>query len=123
MIDADGKDLSKKFSPKIKQLFALILLNSFGGRTGIGSKDLSDCLWPGMNPQNAKNIRGTNIQNLKTLLSSCTGIKLVFQDKLWVLEFADDYFIDYAFVEARLNEPDSMMLKNSPVSFPIFCRS
>ena len=107
VIDADGKDLSKKFSPKIKQLFALILLNSVGGCTGIGSKDLSDCLWPGMNPQNAKNIRGTNIQNLKTLLSSCSGIKLVFQDKLWVLEFADDYFIDYAFVEARLNEPDA----------------
>jgi len=104
VIDADGKDLSRKFSPKIKQLFVLILLNSVGGRTGIGSKDLSDCLWPGMNPQNAKNIRGTNIQNLKALLASCSGMKLIFQDKLWVLEFADDYFIDYAFVEARLNE-------------------
>ena len=104
VIDADGKDLSRKFSPKIKQLFVLILLNSVGGRNGIGSKDLSDCLWPGMNPQNAKNIRGTNIQNLKALLASCSGMKLIFQDKLWVLEFAGDYFIDYAFVEARLNE-------------------
>jgi len=65
---------------------------------------LSDCLWPGMSPQNAKNIRGTNIQNLKALLSSCSGIKLVFRDKLWLLEIADSYFIDYAFVEARLNE-------------------
>jgi hypothetical protein len=96
--------VSKKFSPKIKQLFVLILLHSIGGLKGIGSKDLSDCLWPGMSAQNAKNIRGTNIQNLKALLASCTGIKLVFQDKLWLLEIADPYFIDYAFVESWLNE-------------------
>jgi len=106
VIDADGKDASKKFSPKIKQLFVLILLNSVGGRKGISSKEMSDCLWPGMSPQNAKNIRGTNIQNLKALLAPCPGIKLVFQDKLWLLEFADDYFVDYVFVEACLNTPD-----------------
>lgn len=106
VIDAEGKDASKKFSPKIKQLFVIILLNSVGGRKGIGSKELSDCLWPGMSPQNAKNIRGTNIQNLKALLASCSGIRLVFQDKLWLLEFADDYFIDFSFVEAWLNKPE-----------------
>jgi len=106
VIGTDGKDLSKKFSPKIKQLFVLILLNSICGRKGIGSKELSDCLWPGMSPQNAKNIRGTNIQNLKALLTSCSGIKLVFQDKLWLLEIADQYFIDYDFVETWLNEPE-----------------
>jgi two-component SAPR family response regulator len=98
--------VSKKFSPKIKQLFVLILLHSIGGQKGISSKKLSDCLWPGMSTQNAKNIRGTNIQNLKALLAPCSGIKLVFQDKLWSLEFADDYFVDYAFVEAWLNTPD-----------------
>lgn len=115
VIGTDGKDVSKKFSPKIKQLFMLILFNSIGGRKGIGSKELSDCLWPGMSQQNAKNIRGTNIQNLKALLASCSGMKLVFQEKLWLLEIADQYFIDYAFVEAWLNEPeqaDGDMLAN-----------
>lgn len=106
VIGADRSDVSKKFSPKIKQLFVLILLHSIGGQKGISSKKLSDCLWPGMSPQNAKNIRGTNIQNLKALLASCPGIKLVFQDKLWLLEFANDYFVDYAFVDAWLNTPD-----------------
>jgi len=100
----EGKDISLKFSPKIKQLFVLILLHSVGGRKGISSNKLSDCLWPGVSPQNAKNIRGTNIQNLKALLAPCTGMKLVFQDKLWLLEFADNYFVDYAFAEAKLIE-------------------
>jgi len=100
----EGKDITLKFSPKIKQLFVLILLHSVGGRKGISSNKLSDCLWPGVSPQNAKNIRGTNIQNLKTLLAPCTGMKLVFQDKLWLLEFAENYFVDYAFAEAKLIE-------------------
>ncbi len=107
VIGIEGKDVSKKFSPKIKQLFVLILLNSIGDRKGIGSKELSEHLWPGMSSQNAKNIRGTNIQNLKALLASCSGMKLIFQDKLWFLEFTEQYFIDYAFVEAKLNEPDT----------------
>ena len=40
------------------------------------------------------------------MLASSPGIKLTFQDKLWLLEFAGDYFIDYSFVEAWLNAPD-----------------
>ncbi len=114
VVDSDHRVISKKFSPKIKQLFVLILLHSIGDRKGISSKKLSDCLWPGMNTPNAKNIRGTNIQNLKALLSSCAGIKLVFRDKLWLLEFADGYFIDYAFVEVRLNESDSCDTEKLP---------
>jgi len=114
VIGADGKDASKKFSPKIKQLFVLILLHSIGGQKGISSREMSDCLWPGMSQQNAKNIRGTNIQNLKALLAPCAGIKLVFQDKLWLLEIAEDYLIDYAFVESMLNEPETSGAEKLP---------
>jgi len=99
IVGMDGSDLNKKLSPKLKQLFVLILLHSLGNKKGINSKEMSDVLWPGMSPQNTKNIRGTNIQNLKAVLSMCSGIKLVYQDKLWFFEFADGYFVDYAYVE------------------------
>ena len=104
VINSEGKDISLKFSPKIKQLFVLILLHSVGLEKGISSKKLSDYLWPGISAPRAKNIRGTNIQNLKALIASCSGIKLVFQDKLWKFEFADDYFIDLFYIESNLNE-------------------
>ncbi len=104
VFNREGKDISTKFSPKLKQLFVLIFLHSFDEPKGINSKNMSDYLWPGMSKQNAKNTRGTNIQNLKAILSSCSGLKLVFQDKHWVLEFADDYFNEFAFVDAKLNE-------------------
>jgi DNA-binding SARP family transcriptional activator len=104
VINSEGKDISLKFSPKIKQLFVLILLHSVGIEKGISSKKLSDYLWPGMSVPKAKNIRGTNIQNLKALLASCSEMKLVFQDKFWKFEFSDGYFIDLFYVEAKLNE-------------------
>lgn len=104
VIGAEGKEVSLKFSPRIKQLFVLIFLHSVAGRKGISSKKITDCLWPGMNVLNAKNSRGTNIQNLKALLAPCGGIKLVFRDKHWLFEFGADYFIDYDFVETKLNE-------------------
>lgn len=106
VIDSEGKDISKKFSPKLKQLFVLILLHSLGDQKGISSKEMSDLLWPGMSPQNAKNIRGTNIQNLKLLLSTCYEFKLVFKDKLWLLEFEEGYFVDFALVEDWLNNAE-----------------
>jgi DNA-binding SARP family transcriptional activator len=115
VINSEGKDISLKFSPKIKQLFVLILLHSGLREKGISSKKLSDYLWPGMSVPKAKNIRGTNIQNLKALLASCSGMKLVFQDKLWKFEFADGYFIDLFYVEAKLYETltsDSENIKN-----------
>lgn len=113
VIDSEGKDISKKLSPKLKQLFVLILLHSLGGQKGISSKEMSDLLWPGMSPQNAKNIRGTNIQNLKMLLSNCGGFKLAFKDKLWLLEFDEGYFIDFALVENWLNKEEN---NDSPVA-------
>lgn len=132
VINQDGKDISQKFSPKLRQLFVLILLHSVGGRKGISSKKLSDCLWPGVNQQNAKNIRGTNIQNLKAVLAGSPGIHVAFREKLWVIEFSEKYVVDYDVVETGLNrfelvpEPDKIshelsgliaILKNGPL-FP-----
>jgi len=121
VINSEGKDISLKFSPKLKQLFVLIFLHSVSDEKGISSKKLSDCLWPGMNPLNAKNIRGTNIQNLKALLATCAGFKLVFQDKLWILEFTDGYCADVVFVEDKLNKLMSTIDVESLVNeLPLF---
>lgn len=103
VINQEGKDISLKFSPKIKQLFVLILLHSIGEEKGISSKKINDYLWPGMSAPRAKNIRGTNIQNMKTLMASCKGIKLVFEDKLWKLEFSEECFVDLHFVEKAIS--------------------
>lgn len=102
VINHDDIDISRKFSPKLKQLFVLIFLHSMNGQRGITTKNLSEVLWPGMSQQHAKNTRGTNIQNLKSILAASTCIKLVFRDKLWFLELDQSCYCDYADALERL---------------------
>lgn len=102
IICPDGTDISRKLSPKLKQLFVLILLHSGPGKKGISSKKMSELLWPGMSTANAKNIRGTNMQNLRQVLAPCTGLSIAFNDKMWSLETTSDFYCDYYQAEELL---------------------
>ena len=114
VINHQDIDINRKLSPKLRQLFVLIFLHSVNGQRGITTKKLSEILWPGMSPQHAKNTRGTNIQNLKSILASCTCIKLVFRDKLWFLELDPSCYSDYADVSNRMNRLEKLQ-KDAPV--------
>ena len=107
-------DISRKFSPKLRQLFVLIFLYSMNGQKGITTKKLSEILWPGMSPQHAKNTRGTNIQNLKAILASCTCMRLVFRDKLWYLELDPICYTDYADILTRMEQLETLP-KDAPL--------
>ncbi|WP_430972491.1 LamG-like jellyroll fold domain-containing protein [Sunxiuqinia rutila] len=107
VINPEGVDVSQKFSPKIKQLFVLVLLNSVNGHRGISTSELSGILWPGMSTQKAKNTRGTNIQNLKAALASCPGINLVFKDRLWQIELSDSCYSEYCDILSKLSLVES----------------
>ncbi len=113
VINSEGTDVSRKFSPRLKQLFVLIFLYSSEGMKGITTQKLSGILWPGMSPQEAKNTRGTNIQNLKAALASCSGIKLTFRDKLWFIEPGENCWSDYHEISDRLSFFENRQL--SPV--------
>ncbi len=103
VINKDGLDVAQRFSPKLKQLFVLIFLHSINGQKGINSSKLSGYLWPGMDPKNVKNTRGTNIQKLKAALGPCSEIRLVFKDKHWLLEMSGSCYSDYSNALAILN--------------------
>ena len=95
IINTDGINIAKNLSPKLKNLFIVIFLHSQGEDKGINTKKLTEILWPGMNVKNAKNTRGTSIQKLRTILSSCSEIKLIFQDKSWFIVLSERCYSDY----------------------------
>ena len=95
IINADGIDIATKLSPKLKQLFLVIFLYSINEKRGITTKKLTEILWPGMDAKSAKNTRGTNIQNLRGILSSSSEIKLLFLNKHWFIEINNECFCDY----------------------------
>jgi two-component SAPR family response regulator len=99
----NGKDITYLFSPKIRQLFLLILLNSKNGN-GVNSKKISHALWPDKDVAKTKNIKGVTFNHLRNILSDINGIELVFNDA-YSFQFDSTFFCDYFFVNGLLKEP------------------
>ncbi|SKB25006.1 LamG domain-containing protein [Maribacter arcticus] len=95
IFDEEEINVAKKFSPKLKEVFLVIFLYSQKNGKGLTTKQLTELLWPGMTNQEAKNTRGTTIQNLRTLLSTCPDINLDFRNKYWYMQVGEDCYLDY----------------------------
>lgn len=91
--DKKGTDITHLFSPKIRLLFALILLKTRKG--GITSREISVALWPDKEATKTKNIRGVNINHLRNALADLEGIRLVFVNDSYIFEMDDRLFCDY----------------------------
>lgn len=108
----NGKDITYLFSPKIKQLFILILVNS-REHGGITSKRISSTLWPDKDVAKTKNIKGVTFNHLRSIISDLNGIELSFQNDNYLFKVDEGFFCDYFFVAdiAHENRDDEKILE------------
>lgn len=66
--DAEGNNITKKFTPLLKELFLLLLVHT--PEKGINSERLKELLWFDKTEQSAKNNRAVNIGKLRGLLDT-----------------------------------------------------
>ncbi|WP_338391308.1 LamG-like jellyroll fold domain-containing protein [Fulvitalea axinellae] len=92
--DATGNDVSRKFTPKLRELFLLMFLEGRMSGKGISSKRISDTLWAGYPESSAKNSRSTYMRNLRAVLSDFEGIEVVFENKYWQIQVSEKAFCD-----------------------------
>ncbi len=104
VVDKEGKDITGQFTPKIKQLFLLILVYGQHHRKGISTKELSQILWPGLSYQNAKNSRGVTIRKLRIILEQLDTVEVVFNVDCWTIRFGKTVYCDYVEALQLLNE-------------------
>lgn len=102
--DRDGKDITEKFTPKLKQLFLVLLLYSQGDKKGITAEDISTLLWKDYPASNRKNIRGVAILKLRTILSALESVELVFHMGMWSMKLSGSVYCDYVDCLRLLNE-------------------
>lgn len=103
VFDKNARDITYLFSPKIKQLFILILLNS-RDKNGVISKRISTILWPDKDVAKTKNIRGVTINHLRNILSDIEGLELTFLNDTYSFVIADDFYCDYFIVRDSLKQ-------------------
>ncbi len=93
VIDRDGKDITTRFTSKLRQMF-LVVLNSLDDG-GASSKKISGLLWPDKEEDKAKNLRGVTANNLRKFLGCLDGIRMVYEDGKFNFELEPEFNCDY----------------------------
>ncbi|MDL2222339.1 hypothetical protein LJC35_07300 [Parabacteroides sp. OttesenSCG-928-N08] len=93
--DKDGNDVTKEFTPTLKQLFVLLLLYTAKSGKGISSAKLKDTLWYDKSDESAKNNRGVFINKLRQVFENIGPIHIKNQDHYWGIELNDTIYCDY----------------------------
>ena len=108
VINKHGEDITKKFTPLLKELFLLIFLFSIKGK-GISVPRLTELLWFSMDAKTAKNNRAVNIAKLKNLLQEIESCSLSQKTSYWQIAFDDSIvFNDYWSCLNNLNTEKTM---------------
>lgn len=89
VLDRNGEDITKLFSPLLKELFLLLLLHSVTGKNGISSEKINEILWEGRSVKDAKNNRSVNMVKLKAILDKISGYSLMKENGKWLLHFEE----------------------------------
>ncbi|SEW49714.1 AfsR/SARP family transcriptional regulator [Chitinophaga arvensicola] len=106
VLDKDGQDITKFFTPLLKELFLLIAINTIRSGKGISSDRLYATLWRDKSSKEAQNNRSVNMVKLKAIL-----------DKLGVCAFvkeADRWSLQYSTEEIRMDLADFQQLLHMP---------
>ncbi len=115
VINKNGEDITRKFSPLVKELFLLIFLYSVKDK-GISVPRLTELLWFPMDAKAAKNNRAVNIAKLKHLLSEIETCELTRKTEYWKILFDDtqvysDYFVYFNLTAETDNLSESELEK------------
>jgi hypothetical protein len=93
--DKQGMNITKEFSPMLRQLFVLLLLYTTKNGTGISSAKLKDTLWYDKSEKNAKNNRGVCINKLRQLFGQIGPVQIRNNDLYWSIALDESIYCDY----------------------------
>lgn len=82
----DGNEITKYFTPLLKELFLLIILYSIKLDRGVSSEKLNEILWFDKSEKSARNNRSVNIAKLKSLLEQMGHCPLSKDTGYWKIE-------------------------------------
>ncbi|MDR1415303.1 MAG: hypothetical protein LBI96_05790 [Odoribacteraceae bacterium] len=107
VFDRTGKEISKRFTPLLKELFLILLLHSRRDPAGIAPATLKELLWIDKGLQSANNNRAVNIGKMKAILDTVGAYELTSNSSAQRLELGEEIFCDY-YALLRLSRQQSL---------------
>lgn len=83
-INRAGEDISSSFTPLMKQLLSLLILNSYRQK-GISSTELKETLWDDKSEESYYNNRGVNIKKLRNVLQEVGEMEISSANGNWAV--------------------------------------
>jgi len=94
IFDDHGNNLAEKLSSKKRSLLLVVLYYTLR-EGGISPGKLADTFWPGYHSQRAKNVRGTYIQEIRSILPEDL-LSITYDNKKWKVRISTDIQCDLA---------------------------
>jgi two-component SAPR family response regulator len=106
--DKEGHDITRLFTPLLKELFLVITIYTIRNGKGISSEGLNEILWHDKAEKDAKNNRSVNLVKLKIILEKIGNCVISKESGCWQLQIQDpNIFVDYRkFVSLVQGTPD-----------------
>jgi len=96
LFTTDGNEITKYFTPLLKELFLVIILYSIKHDRGVSSEKLNEILWFDKSEKSARNNRAVNIAKLKSLLDKMEGCHLSKDTGYWKIDIDyNNIMVDY----------------------------
>jgi two-component SAPR family response regulator len=97
VIDREGTDITRLFTPLLKELLLIVAIHSIKNGRGISSEGLNEILWHDKSEKDAKNNRSVNLAKLKIILEKVGNCVINKEAGFWQFQILDpDLYIDYS---------------------------
>jgi len=95
LFDSEGIDMTRSFTPLIKEIFLVVLLHTLRRGRGISSEKLTEQFWFDKSTDSARNNRSVNIAKINTILERLGSTKISKETGYWRFQADSDIYIDY----------------------------
>lgn len=94
-INNEGVNITKLFTPKVKELFLFVFIYGLKNGNGARISDINEQLWPGIDPKKIANNRAVTLNKLRKILNEIDGIEIIIENRYFVIKTNDPFFSDY----------------------------
>lgn len=93
--DKDGTDITAQFTPRLKELFLLLILYSEKRKHGVSVDKVTEIIWFDKDESSARNNRNVTLRKLRVLLEKVGNVEIISSNGYLSVKWGKDVFCDY----------------------------
>lgn len=93
--DKEGNNITEQFTPRLKELFLLLVLYSEKKKHGVSVEKVTEIIWFDKKESAARNNRNVTLRKLRILLEAVGNVEIVSSNGYLSVRWGKDIFCDY----------------------------